>query len=91
MAKKTSKPATKSKTKPAAKKTKKPAKPREVEIDVDEAKAIELVQSSDKVCAELEEAVTLAILQAARKLFKKHSIALTADQTEKVAFLLFGD
>lgn len=101
MAKKTTKSATESKktaTNKAtgAKATKKKAaakksKPAEIEVDAIEAKAIELAYSSDKVCAELEEAVTAAAFQTVRKVFKQHRISLTSTQAEKVAMLLFQD
>ncbi len=101
MAKKTTKPATESKKTttnkaPGAKTAKKKApakrtKPVEIEVDAVEAKAIELAHSSDKVCAELEEAVTAAAFQTVRKVFKQHCISLTSAQAEKVALLLFQD
>jgi hypothetical protein len=93
MAKKTTKPATKS-TKKATSKKKAPAKktkPMAIEIDAVEAEAIELAHSSDKVCTELEEAVTSAVSQAVRKVFKQHRVSLTSAQAEKVALLLFRD
>jgi hypothetical protein len=102
MAKKTTKSATKSGSKAPAKKapakaTKKkaPAKKQpeatEIVLDPAETKAIELAHSSEKVCTELEEAVTSAITQAVRKVFKQNGVALTSDQAEEVAMLLFGD
>jgi hypothetical protein len=97
MAKKTTTPATKAKknspTKRATKKKSpaKKAKPVEIELDALEAKAFELAHSSDKVCTKLEKAVTLAVFQAVRKVFKQHRISLTTAQVEKVALLLFGD
>jgi hypothetical protein len=98
MAKKTTKSATESKKKaPAKKATKKKApaksqaKPMEIELDPIEIKAFELAHSSDKVCADLEKVVTSSVSQAVRKVFKQHSISLTASQAEKVALLLFGD
>ena len=90
MAKKTAKSASKS----ASKTKKKPAKKAdrvEIEIDPAETKAFELVQSSKKVCEDLELAVTAAVAQAVRKVFKQHRIALTSPQAEKVATILFGD
>lgn len=86
MAKKTSKPATKAKKTPA-----KSSKAREIKVDAVEAEAIELVHTSDRVCGELEEAVTTAACQAVRKVFKQHGISLNPEQTQKVAFLLFRD
>ena len=104
MAKKTTKPAAETK-KPApakkakataAKATKKKASPKkaeqiEIELDAVEAEAIELVHSSDKICIELEEAVTSAVSQIVRKVFKQHHISLTTEQAENVTLLLFGD
>jgi hypothetical protein len=101
MAKKSTKPAAETKKPapakkaPAAKAKKKaPAKksgPAEIELDAAEAKAIELVHTSDKVCTELEVAVTSAVAQAVGKVFKQHSVSLTSAQAQKVALLLFGD
>jgi hypothetical protein len=90
MAKKTTK------KKPAATKTKKKASAKkvervEIELDPAEAKAFELAHSSGEVCEELELAVSLAISQAVRKVFKQHRISLTTTQAQKVAVLLFGD
>jgi hypothetical protein len=102
MAKKSTHPATKSKTKTTATKAKKgkatkkksptkKTKPAEIQVDAIEAKAFELAHSSDKVCAELEAAATSAVSQAVRKVFKQHRISLTSVQAEKVALLLFRD
>lgn len=103
MAKKTTKSATETtKRAPAkrkaagAKATKKKASPRksepvEIELDAVEAAAIELVHSSDKVCLELEKAVTSTVCEAVRKVFKQHRISLTSEQAQRVALLLFGD
>jgi hypothetical protein len=89
MAKKTTK------TKPAAKAKKKaPAKKVEnIEIDLDsiEIKAIKLAYSSAKVKKQLEEASTLAMSQAVRKVFKQHAISLTPPQAQGVAAFLFGE
>ncbi len=90
MAKKTAKSAPKSSPK-TKKKPPKKAKPVEIEIDPAETKAFELVQSSNKVCEELELEVTAAVAQAVRKVFKQHHVALTLSQAEKVAAILFGD
>jgi len=79
--------AAKAKKKAPAKK----AKPVEIELEPGEIKAFELAHSSAKVCKELELAVTSAISQAVRKVFKQHGIALATAQAEKVALLLFGD
>jgi len=83
MAKKT----TKAKKKAPAKKIER------IEIDLDpaETKAVELAHSSVAVRTELEEAVTLAMSQAVRKVFKQHGISLTSSQAPEVALLLFGD
>ena len=94
MAKKTSKPAAKGKKKAAPAKKKAPAKKVEhVEIELDpiETKAFQLAHSTEKVREELEEAVTSAISGAVRKVFKSNGIALTTDQAQEVALLLFGD
>jgi hypothetical protein len=81
---------------PAKKSTtkKKPAKKVErVEIQLDpvETKAFELAHASEEVRRDLEEAVTLAMSETVRKVFKKHRLALTAEQAQEVALLLFGD
>ena len=85
MAKKITKRATK------AKKATKKSELVEIELNEVEASAIELVHSSSKVCAELEKAVTSAVSQSVRKVFKQHGVSLTAEQAEEVALLLFGD
>ena len=95
MAKKTTKPATNAKkqapSKKTTKKTTKKAEPVAIELDEVEATAIELVHSSSKVCTELEKAVTAAVSDAVRKVFKQHRVSLTSEQAQKVALLLFGD
>jgi hypothetical protein len=93
MAKKTAKPASKSPKSATKKKapSKKATKPIEVELDAAEAKAFELAYSSDKVCAELEAAVTSAVSLAVRKVFKQNLVSLTVPQAEKVAMLLFQE
>ena len=63
----------------------------EVELDPVETKAFELANSSAKVQKELEEAATLAMSQAVRKVFKQHGISLTPPQAQIVAAVLFGD
>jgi hypothetical protein len=63
----------------------------EIELDPAETKAFELARSTDEVCRELEEAVTLAVSQAVRRVFKQRGIALTPPQAQEVAMLLFGD
>jgi len=90
MAKKTTKKkhaAIKTKKKASAKKVERV----EIELDPAEAKAFELAHSSGEVCEELELAVSLAMSQAVRKVFKQHRISLTTTQAQKVAVLLFGD
>lgn len=91
MAKKTTKPATKAKKKAPAKKPAKKVERVEIEIDPVETKAFELAHGSAAVCRELEVAVTSALTQSVRKVFKQHRIALSTTQAEKVALLLFGD
>ena len=90
MAKKTTKKkatATKAKKKAPAKKVERI----EIELDPVETKAFELAHSSAEVQKELEEAVTLAMSQAVRKVFKQHGISLTPPQAQEVAAFLFGD
>jgi hypothetical protein len=103
MAKKTAKkkatttkaPASKAKGAKAASKKKAPAKKKvdhvEIQLGPEETKAFELAHSSDEVCEELELAVTAAMAQAVRKVFKKHAISMTESQAQQVALLLFGD
>lgn len=99
MAKKTATKTTaaKSSKKASAKKApaKKPAKKKvervEIQLEPAEVDACELVKSSEKVCQDLEVAVTSAISEAVRKVFKQHKIVLTASQAQQVALLLFGD
>jgi nitrogen fixation protein FixH len=95
MAKKTAKKKTPAKKATATKAKKKaPAKKAEhVEIELApvETKAFELAHSSAKVQKELEEAATLAMSQAVRKVFKQHGISLTPPQAQIVAAVLFGD
>jgi hypothetical protein len=80
-------PAKKSKKKAAAEKVEHV----EIELDAIEIKAIELAHSSAKVQKELEEAATLAMSQAVRKVFKLHGISLPPPQAQQVTALLFGD
>jgi hypothetical protein len=87
MAKKTTKPTSKAKKKAPAKKVERI----EIELDPVETKAFELAHSSNNVREELEDAVTSAMSQAVRKIFKQHGISLTLPQAEEVALLLFGD
>jgi hypothetical protein len=98
MAKKTTKkkPAAKSTKKaPAAKAkrraTRKKAERFEIELDPAETRAFELAHASDEVRKQLEEAATLAMSQAVRKVFKQHRISLTASQSATIAAVLFGE
>ncbi len=87
MAKKTTKSATKAKKKAPAKKVERIT----IELDAVETEAFELAHSSVEVRTELEDAVTLAMSQAVRKVLKQHRISLTSSQAQEVALLLFGD
>ena len=87
MAKKTPKPATKTKKKAPSKKIERI----EIELDPVETKAFDLAHSSVELRSELEEAVTLAIARTVRKVFKQHRISLTTPQAQELALLLFGD
>jgi hypothetical protein len=98
MAKKTTgkKPATPAKHKAPATKAKKKAPARkteqvEIELDPIQIKALELVQSSEKVRKELEEGATAAMSRAVGKVFQKHRISLSASQSQEVAAVLFGE
>jgi len=79
--------------KPAAAKKSPPKKAEHIEIELDptEEKALMLANSSEEVCEELELAVTEAIAQAVRKVYKSHGIALSQSQSQQVALFLFGD
>ena len=79
---------TKAAKKPAASKG---GKTDEIKLDAVEQQAFQLAHSSKAVCQELELSVSEAICQAVRKVFKQHKIALTQEQGETVAFVLFGD
>ena len=87
MAKKTPKPATKNKKKAPSKKIERI----EIELDPVETKAFDLAHSSVELRSELEEAVTLAIAQVVRKIFKQHGISLTTIQAQELALILFGE
>jgi hypothetical protein len=84
---------------PAPQKTKKapPKKQAEqdepvaIELDAVEEKALEMVQSSQPLCDDLEAEVTDAVSAAVRKVFKKHGHALSSEQAANVAMVLFGD
>ena len=86
---KTTKKAPPAKAKKKASATK--AKCVEIELDPIETKAFELAHSSAEVQKELEEAATLAMSQAVRKVFKQHRISLTSPQAQQVAACLFCD
>jgi hypothetical protein len=79
--------------KPARRGTKKtPAKTIErieIQLDPGEIKALKLAHSSVEVRTELEQAITLAVSQAVRKVFNQHKITLTLSQAEEVALVLF--
>jgi hypothetical protein len=86
------------KKKPAAAKAakkkspaKKKAEPAGIVLSAVEEKAFDLVQSSKAVCRELEVAVTGAVAEAVQKVFKQHKIDMTAEQSQNVAVILFGD
>jgi dGTP triphosphohydrolase len=90
MAKKTAKKkatATKANKKASAKKTEHV----EIELDPIETKAIELAHGSAKVQKELEEAATLAMSLAVRKVFKQRGVSLTQPQAQEVAAFLFSE
>ena len=87
MAKKTPKPATKTKKKAPSKKIERI----EIKLGPVESKAFDLAHSSVELRSELEEAVTLAIAQTVRKFFKQHGISLTTLQAQELALVLFGD
>jgi hypothetical protein len=98
MAKKTSKkaPVAKATKKAAGAKAKKKAAPKkaehfEIELDPAETKAFELAHGSDKVRKDLEEAATVAMAAAVRKVFKRHGVSLTESQSQTVMALLFCD
>ncbi len=97
MAKKKATTKTSAKSKSSqTKAAKKPAacgrgKTEEIKLDPVEQAAFRLAHSSKAVCRELELSVSEAICQAVRKVFKQHKIALTQEQGETVAFVLFGD
>jgi hypothetical protein len=78
---------TKAKKKASAKK----AEHVEIALDLIETKAIELAHSSAKVQKKLEEAATLAMSQAVRKVFRQHGISLTPPQAQEVAAFLFSE
>jgi hypothetical protein len=63
----------------------------EIELDATEQKAIDLAESSDEVCDDLEAVVTEAVSQSIRNVYKKRGITLTSDQAKNVALVLFGD
>jgi hypothetical protein len=81
------------KAKPAKKKTAPAIKDDQIEIMLEpiEKEALDLVQTSNQLCNDLEVAVTSAVSQAVRKVFKSHKVALSAAQAENVALILFGN
>jgi hypothetical protein len=82
--------------KKSAKKTKKTApahKDEQIEIKLEaiEQEALDLVSTSDKLCNDLEAAVTAAVAKTVATIYKKHKITLTPAQAENVALILFGN
>ena len=63
----------------------------EIELDVTERRAVNLVLKSDDLRNALEMEVNTVVTQAVRKLCKAHGAALTAAQAQNVAMVLFGD
>jgi hypothetical protein len=63
----------------------------EIKVDVVEQQALELVQSSDALCNDLEKEVTTAVAKSVANVFKKHKVKLTPAQAENVALILFGN
>ena len=63
----------------------------EIELDPTEEQAFRLAQKSRPFRDEMETAVTVAISKTVRKVFKGHGVALSAEQAEKMAMILFGD
>lgn len=62
----------------------------ELQLDPLEQKALDLVSTSDRLCNDLELAVTAAVAKTVGAVYKKHKINLTPAQAENVALLLFG-
>lgn len=97
--KKASKPASgKPSTKPASKKS--PPKQHdhehdhdeeEIELTETESKAVDLVLDSADLRNALETEVNTVVTQAVRKICKAHGAALTVEQAQNVAMVLFGD
>jgi hypothetical protein len=69
------------------------AEPETVEIvlDATEGKAVQLAETSDEVCDELEKVVTEAVSKSVRDVYKKRGVALSLEQAQNVALTLFGD
>ena len=63
----------------------------EIQLDAVEQQAIDLVSTSDKLCDDLEEAVTAAVSKSVGTIYKQHKIKLTPEQAENVALVLFGN
>ena len=88
---KKSAPTTGKAKKAAPKKQTKREEPVALELDAVEEKALEMVQSSQPLCEDLEAEVTDAVSAAVRKIFKKHGHAMSGQQAGNVAMVLFGD
>jgi hypothetical protein len=56
-----------------------------------ETQAFDLAQSSEKVCKELELAVTKAAAIAVRKIFRLHKIHLNVAEAANLTVVLFGE
>ena len=76
---------------PKKKASPKKAEPMEIKLEAAEEKALDMVQSSKRLCKDLETEVTGAISQAVKKVFESHKHALTPAQSQNVALILFGD
>jgi hypothetical protein len=63
----------------------------EIVPDALEQQALDLVQTSEKLCDDLEESVTAAVSKAVGTVFKKHKVILSDEQAENVALVLFGN
>jgi hypothetical protein len=63
----------------------------EIVPDALEQQALDLVQTSETLCDDLEEGVTAAVSKAVGTVFKKHGVVLSAEQAENVALILFGN
>jgi hypothetical protein len=63
----------------------------EIVPDALEQQALDLVQTSERLCDDLEEAVTAAVSKAVGAVFKRYKVVLSAEQAENVALILFGN